>query len=170
MSERLENEFGVNSLDGGESIYLCVGVKKTPIEFDGDVNISDGARTSQGVTSRSGNYEDAIRYITISPLRSMQEGEHLTEDGQIALRSELLAGLMRIARIARPGALYYSLVSGQTSKETDETIINPIDCEEVVGANLAAILDTHSHHHKPGYGGFVRVSSMSPNRINSIRV
>ena len=42
---------------GGRSIYLRMGVKKTPTEFVDDGDIFGGARTSPCVTLDSNNYE-----------------------------------------------------------------------------------------------------------------
>ena len=81
-------------------------------------------------------------------------GEPLTPGGQFALRSELW-GLMRISRIARPGALYGASVSAQTSDEADETNINPIDFEEMVDLNLSQPTGNIQHNHIEGFDKFM---------------
>ena len=60
--------------------------------------------------------------ISILPRRAKQMGETLAKEGEFALRSEL-GKLMRIARVARPGALYDASVSAQTSETIAESII-----------------------------------------------
>ena len=47
---------------------MCV--KKTPSEFTEDENIPDDTRPFSGGTLRSGNYDGAIRDISILPRRS----------------------------------------------------------------------------------------------------
>ena len=58
-----------------------------------------------GVALGANNYEGGINHIEISHERTRAPGEPSTEDEQTILRSEL-GKLMRIARIARPGAIY----------------------------------------------------------------
>ena len=53
----------------------------------------------------SDNYEGGIQYISILRAMARQMGDSLTIEEQFALRFDL-RGLMRIARISRPGALY----------------------------------------------------------------
>ena len=48
---------------------------------------------------------------------------------------------MRAARIARPVALRGASVSAQTSDAIGESVTNPIDFEEVPGANLRKVID-----------------------------
>ena len=83
--------------------------------------------------------------------REMRTNEPLTESGQLALRSEL-AKLMRIASIARPGALYGASVSAQTS----EAIGNPSDFEEISDANMASAASAVDYPHMSGCGGYGR--------------
>ena len=96
-------------------------IAKTPNEFIDDGDIPDGNTTCSGLTYRSGNYECEIQDIAILPGRATQMGEPLTPDDQCALRSEL-ANLLRIARIARPDALYDAPISGQTFAAADRAI------------------------------------------------
>ena len=67
--------------------------------------------------------------IPISPGRATQMNEPVTEDGQFALRSELGGGggLMWVARIAMPGALYRASVSAQTFETVGGSVVNPPD-------------------------------------------
>ena len=58
-----------------------------------------------GVTLDSNNYEGEINHIGISHKRTRTPNEPLTEDEQTISRSEL-GKLIRIARIARHGAIY----------------------------------------------------------------
>ena len=75
-------------------------------------------------------------------------GEPLTVGEQFEVRSEL-GELMRISRIAIPGALYDASVSAQTSVVVGESIINPIDPEELADVNFAKVLGDPSHSHIP---------------------
>ena len=75
---------------------------------------------------------------------------------------------MRIARIARPGALRDASISAKTPEAIDEAIINPIAPDEIADANLAEVLETSPHLHIPGFGEFSRKSPMGVNRVNSI--
>ena len=51
---------------------------------------------------------------------------------------------MRIARIARPGALREASVSAQTFETVDEVVVNPIDFEEAGNVNGAKLIDVYS--------------------------
>ena len=109
----MESEYGAEVFDGDGSIYLDMVRKKVSNEFIGRCGIFDGSRTFTGVTSSSNDYEGEIQCTPILPGRAKQKNEPLTEDGRFVLRSEL-GELMRIVRIARPGALYGASVSAQT--------------------------------------------------------
>ena len=61
----------------------------------------------------SDKYEDKINHIGISHARTRAPREPLAEAEQAILRSEL-GKLMRISRIARPGAIYAALAAAQT--------------------------------------------------------
>ena len=61
VSWRSENGFGVKVTDGNGSIYLRIGITKSPIEFIGDADIFDGTNTISGLTSSTNNYEEKIR-------------------------------------------------------------------------------------------------------------
>ena len=52
---------------------------------------------------------------------------------------------MRIDRIARNDALYYSSVSAQTFETIGEEIINPRDSAEFVDADLAKSIQNIAH-------------------------
>ena len=94
-------------------------------------------------------------------------GEPLTGEGAFALRSELRK-LMRIARIARPVALYDASFSAQTFENIDESIIYPIDFAEVVEVNLIESIGGISHSHIPGYDEFSRKFPKSANMADLI--
>ena len=85
------------------AIYCGVWIKKAPIEFPDAENIFGGARTFPGLTSSYDNYEGEMQYIPTLPSRAKQMDEPLKKEERFALRSEL-GGLVRIDRIARPGA------------------------------------------------------------------
>ena len=76
---------------------------------------------------------------------------------------------MRIARIARPDALYDASVSAQTCDTIDETIIYPIDIDEIDDLDLAKDLGANSHPRIPGFGGFSRNSPKSANMVDSLK-
>ena len=63
-------------------------------------------------------YEDEINHIEISHERTRAPKEPLAEADQSILRSEL-AKLMRIARIARPGAIYDASAAAQTFSDCE---------------------------------------------------
>ena len=114
ISERLGNEYGVGVFEENESIYMGVGgVKKVPSEFTNRGNIPDGDQTFTCETVSYNDYEGGMRDISILPGSAKQTDEPLTESEQFALRSELV-GLIWIARISRPCALYGASVSAQT--------------------------------------------------------
>ena len=64
----------------------------------------------------SDNYEDKINQVGIPNERGRQRNVALTEEEPAILRSEL-GKLMRIARIARPGAIYDASAAAQTFPE-----------------------------------------------------
>ena len=67
----------------------------------------------EGLILDSDNYEDKIDQIEIAHERENQRNGSLTEASQSILRSELWK-LMRIARTARPGAIYDASAAAQT--------------------------------------------------------
>ena len=73
---------------------------------------------------------------------------------------------MRIARIARHGALYDASVSAQTSEEVGETIVNPTDFEEVVDVNVDKLTGANPYAHIPRFGDFSRKFPKAANRVN----
>ena len=70
-------------------------------------------------------------------------GGPLTEAEQFTLRSEL-GKLRRIGRISRPGKLNGESASAQTFEAINETIISPIDFDDVVEADLTELRGTPS--------------------------
>ena len=76
---------------------------------------------------------------------------------------------MRITRIARPDALYGASVSARTSETIEESIINPIDPDEVVDANLVRAKNTGKYSRMPGnyeYGRKFKKGVREANRAN----
>ena len=73
---------------------------------------------------------------------------------------------MRIARIARPGALYGESAPSQSSEPIDETIINPRDFEEIRDVNISKVLETDSYSHMPRYG----TSAGNPRMVRIVRI
>ena len=145
-----------------------MGINSAPYEVIEDENIFDIARTSQGVNLSPGNYEGGMRYIAILQRRDKQKKETTTEEAQFELRSEL-GEIMRIARIARPGALYDASVTAQTFETIDVTIISPTDFEGIVDVNSTTVIGANSYARIPGFGGFRRNSSKSANRVNLMK-
>ena len=78
-----------------------------------------------------------VNDISIVPSRAKRKGEPLTDEEQFTLRSELRE-LMRIARIARPGALCDASASAQTFGTIGESIVNPMDFEEVADVDIVS--------------------------------
>ena len=72
--------------------------------------------------------------------------EPSTEEEQYALLSELVE-LMRIARIARPGAMCDASVSAKTSETINAAIINLFDFEEIATVNLTKETGDIERHH-----------------------
>lgn len=103
-------------------------IKRASNEFTDRDNIFDGARTFTGATLNPSGKEGAIQDISTLLGRVKQTDEPSTEFEQFTLCSSH-GELMRIAKIARPGALYGAAVSAQTFETIDDTIVNPIDCE-----------------------------------------
>ena len=92
----------------------------------------------------------------------------LTESGQFTICSELW-GLMRIARIARPGALYGALASAQTFETIEETTIHPIDFESISDVNMARATSAWNYPHMPGfeeYGRKFKNGQRDASRVN----
>ena len=76
---------------------------------------------------------------------------------------------MRIARIPRPGALYYAAVAAQTFEAIEETVINPTDREEVVDVDVAKAPGAKSYSQMPGFWDFDRKFLKSANRVNVLK-
>ena len=88
-------------MGGNGSTYLEEGVAKTNSE------------EPDGIILDSDNYDGEINHIGISHERTRTPDEPPKDDGEAILRSEL-GKLMRIARIARPGAIYDVSAAAQT--------------------------------------------------------
>ena len=76
---------------------------------------------------------------------------------------------MRIARIAMPGALCGESASAQNSGTFGETVINPIDFEEITDVNIDKVLGADSYSHMPGFAGSDRKSPKDLNRDNLLK-
>ena len=125
----------------------------------------NGARTFTGATLSPNDYEERIRNISISPGRSKQTNDPLTAAEQFALRSEL-GELMRISTIERPGALYGALVLSQTFETVGESIVMPIDSEEIGDMNSERDIGAGNYSHMPGVEEFGRKFANDANRAN----
>ena len=78
-----------------------------------------------------------------------------TVKGSRTIRITLRIGKIKlVARIARPVALYGASASAQTAETIDETIVNPIDFEEVGDVNVARLIDMGPYSHMPGFDDF----------------
>ena len=106
-----------------------------PIGITQDGNTPDGPHTFAGLTLISDNYEGEIQDITILPVLWGQMAEPLTRAGKFALGSES-AKLIRIARTARPEALYGASTSALSLEASERAILNSIDFE-CVDVNIA---------------------------------
>ena len=76
-----------------------------------------GDSDSECIISESDNYEDKFNQIGIPHARTRGRTDAWAEEEQSILRSEL-GKLMRIARIARPGAIYDASAAEQTFTES----------------------------------------------------
>ena len=81
--------------------------------------------------------------------------EPLTESEQFTLRPEL-GGLMRIAGISRPGALYGASASERIFETIGEAIVNPIDFEEITDLNMARAASAGNYSSMPGFDEYDR--------------
>ena len=134
---------------------VCVGDKATYLGMGiGKVDESD----SEGIILDSDNYEGGINHVEIPHERAKRRNESLTEAGETILRSELWK-LMRIARIARPGAIYDASAAAQTctvsemvdiSEEKEEFAENE-EKEDSPGEGKS------DFGHMPGFSEFLHV-------------
>ena len=72
---------------------------------------------------------------------------------------------MRIARIARPVALYGATVSSKTF----ETIDGEIDFDEVADVSIPNVIDTESYSHMPRLEDSDRKFPKDANRVNLVK-
>ena len=94
-----------------------------------------------------------------------RRGSPKEEEEQFTLRSGL-GGIIRISRIPIPDALYCASVAAQTFETVNETITNPIDCDDIVYVNVAKVIEAYTHDHIPGFEEFIRSLQQSANRVN----
>ena len=97
--------------------------------------------------------------------------DRLTLEEQFALRSEL-GELIRIARIARPDALYGASVSAQAFGSVGESVINPNDFDAISVVNLTKDIRNITHNRIPCFDEFMMKFTNSVNRaylINQIK-
>ena len=94
-----------------------------------------------GGDSRYFNFADSCETI----------GRTVNRRGGFTLRSESV-GLIRISRIARPGALYDAAASAQTFEAIGETSLNLRDFAEAPDVNIASAVDMESYSRIPRYG------------------
>ena len=73
---------------------------------------------------------------------------------------------MRIARIARPEALYGASVLAQTFEAADEAILNPIDFDGIADLDLAKATGGIKNNHIRRCDEFMGKYSMGSNRVN----
>ena len=92
-------------------------------------------------------------------------GEPLTPDEQYALRAEL-GKLLRIGRISRPGALYDTEISAQTSEASGHVILNPIDFDEACALNITKATENLKFDRIEGYGEFLANMSKVADVVN----
>ena len=76
---------------------------------------------------------------------------------------------MRIARIARPGALYDASVSSQTFETIGEMAINPIDFDEAADVNVAKLIGSNYYSNITGFWDINRKSPNNANRVNFLK-
>ena len=103
---KMKEKSDVDSYEGNQSTYLGMGVEKVS-DSDCDVLVLD-----------SNDYEDKINHIEFPHGRTRHRNGALTGEGQSISRSAL-GKLMRIARIARPGAIYDDSAAARTSPKAE---------------------------------------------------
>ena len=91
----------------------CWHLRRKWSDVRGNENSENQNGDFDGIVLDSNGYGDKINHIELSHARMMAIGEILTENEQTVSRSELWK-LMRVARIARPGAFYDASASAQT--------------------------------------------------------
>ena len=100
ISMRMKEKFEADSYGGGKATYLGMEIEK--------VSDSD----SEGIIIGPDNYEGEINHIEIPHERTRPRNDAIAEEEQTIPRSEL-GGLLRIARISRPGAIYDASAAAQ---------------------------------------------------------
>ena len=96
-----QETFEADIYGGGKATYLGMEIERV-----GDSNFA-------GITPDSDNSEDEINQIEILHERTRRRKDALTEEEQAISRSEL-GEFIRIARIARTGAIYDDSAAAQT--------------------------------------------------------
>ena len=77
-----------------------------------------------------------------------------------------LGGLMQIARIARPGALYGASVSARTFEEAGHAVLNMGGFKEIVDVNSTKATDNIQHPHINRLSEFLAKMSKYANVVN----
>ena len=108
----MKEHFEADSYAGNETTYLEMKITKAN---NGEFG---------GVALDSNNYEGEIEHIEISHERTRKPNEPSAEDERAISRSEL-GNLVRIARIARPEAIYDASADAQTF--SDGGLIDVLD-------------------------------------------
>ena len=123
-----------------------------------------------GIIPDSGNYEGEIDNIEISHERTRHPNEPLTEEEHAIWRSGL-GKLMRIARIARPGAIYDAPADAQTFPEGEL-----LDVLEQKGDILANGENEDfrkekekDFEHIPGLSEFIKGHPKDVNKVNLLK-
>ena len=101
ITQKMKEKSEADSYEGNDATYLGIEIAKVG---DGEFG---------GIALGSVNYERGINHIGIPHGRTRAPKEPLTEDAQSISRSEL-GKLMRVARIARAGAIYDASAAAQT--------------------------------------------------------
>ena len=140
-------------------------IKRPPNEIVDDGYIFDGSRTSTGATSSPNNYDGEFE-IFLFCRAERDERENRLQKKNNSHYALNCGGLLWICRTARPGALRDASVSARTFESINETIINLIDFNDVVVANLTKECGNVAHSHIPCSGEFSRELSKNVNRSN----
>ena len=108
---------------------------------------------------------DKMQDIYILPERTTKAIRPLTSEAQSASSSELWK-LMRIARIARPGAAYGASVTAQTFAYGGRVLGNPISFGEAIGTNVTSAKGNLKFSHENGSAVFLENKSKDSDKVN----
>ena len=153
-----EGKFEADSYEASESTYLGMEI----------TTVNDGEFA--GIALDSGNYEGEINHFEIPHERTRAPKDPLAEDERTIFRSEP-GKLMRIARTARPGAIYDAPAAAQTF--SDVGILGVL--EQVAGIlengekEVSPNEKKEDFEHMPGFAKFMMGRQKDVNIANLLK-